>query len=1074
MPQEEFLNDFKKDPHPKTNFGIQRLYLIGLIDILPTHEILNILKNYIPFSIHLKIFKYCQLASGNTFLSWTQIKQVLDKKTNLTQCADELIALLMSIQPNQTHCKTFHLGNNNKTTTESTEPTHENTEVLVWNFLKHIYRRNVLCSIIKYIILKDFIQKLTFSTLTSSHKGIFSQILLRLNEIIFETVLLSFNGANYDNYLIMNPLILCLTKFKHTVSLFKKGSSISTIKCTIKRNIEANPNNKKIRCDFTSHLFIKDIRYMVSNNLTLDRLGQLFNIKCKKLVFPYERGISIEALKTATSLDPTNDDFWRDSFKGYPPPLADRLSAQKLFESKLFPDLYQYSVYYLTLDCLLLHSIVLTLFNTYNDNMINIFIRRNYSQSNLSFQELFIVQPSKQIVNNLAPKRINHPFLNLFIRKSVTGGLCTAFVHNEINSNTIINHHLKYVDLNLEKNIWPNFKTPENLIFNKSPAGIVALDIRSLYPSASCEPIPVHTPLIYTRFTAADFKQLSSYSSMLDIKSFCNEVSLNGNTNSDYFKLINKPPRFSEEYNAINSYLATLPTDITVLRFQSSFTALGQCFFGHYPVDALLSFIDKGIHYINIIQYNSVFRHGHLTHCPIPNTEEQKMLVEKTNTVEKNIKQLCSHIKDIFNLPHIIFQYISISECNFKHHHIPRHSKLICDHKKKYTYYSFLQNIKNGTLTGYLLLKNLELKHKNPFIGFLIQKCVYSLKHLSPYTQNLLHHFHQSERVVSLHKASSYIIVSTAYFRWLMENFEFAQTPDIYHAIFFKFENYLKHSIETKLKMRTDIKERLKTEQNYIIKQNLEVQSELIKLCLNSCYGFTLCNVGNTKFKRFKNAVYLPRHKSKTNKIVSSIKLGEKIFLNEYSNPQKGFFNTMLGHVGANILFYSKIILLKRIYFVLKHLNPTKSQILYTDTDSLHILVHHKQLEDNIDENLRPSFLKAYDQHFEKNKLAGIWVNEGFFTNARYIGEKSYILFNTETNKTVSHMKGLNRYFQERFIKEQIDPTMFPHISCNLFAKTVDFLIFKTNYTKNLFQNYVPVKRYFICASGSLPLKINN
>lgn len=1066
------MNDFQQTSQPKTNYGIQTLFLIGLCDTLPTQEILNLLKNYIPFCIYTKLVKFCQLKNPNTFVSWTQIKQQLEKRNNLTQCADKLCDLLTSLTPNNNNCHIFHIGDNSSNSF-GTEPTHNNTEAMVLDFITFIYRRNILASIVKYIILQDFIQKLTSSLFTSTHKGIFSQILLRLNEIIFETTLLSFNGSNYDNYLLMNPLILCLTKLKHKISLFKKGSSISTIKCTIKKNIQAKPN-LKTKCDFISNLYIKDIRYMVAGHMSLDRIGQLFNIPFQKMIFPYERAVSIDALKNTHSLHPTDELFWNDTFKGQAPPLAERLKAQEFFENKLFRDLYQYNVYYLILDCLLLHSIVLTIFQTYLKDSINIFVRRNYSQSNLSFQELFIVQPSKQIERNLAPKRFSHPFLNYFTKRSVTGGLCTSFVHQNIDEQTIINSHLKYVNLDLDKKAWPNFQNHENFHFDKTPAGIVTLDIRSLYPSASCKPIPVHTPIIYTRLTLADLKKIPPYSSMLNIKSFCTEVQTNGNTKTDYFKLINKPPRFGEEFNAINYYLSTLPTNITIVRFQSNFTALGPCYFGHYPVDGLLSFIQNDLLYVHIIQYNSVFRHGHLSNCSIPNTEEQAILAKKTNLVEKNITELFLHLIEHFELKNVIFKYCSISECNFKHHQLPQNSKIICEFKRKYKYNTFLQNIIDKTLTGFIVVKNLELKHKNPLFGFIIQKASYGLKHLSSYTKDILHHFSQSERVISLNKSASFMIISTHYFLWLLKNFGFAKTPDIYHGVFFKFDHYLKHSIESKLAKRTHLKELIKKETDLTVKQNLEVQSELIKLCLNSCYGFTLCNLSSSKFKSFKNAQSLPRHKSKTSKILSSLKLAPNVFLNEYNNPRKGSFETILGHIGANILFFSKIILIKRLYFVLKHLNPTKSQLLYMDTDSAHILVCRENLVENIDEEFRQSFLQSFEKHFEKFKLAGIWVNEGFFTKAHYIGEKSYVLFNTETNKTISHMKGLNQRFQERFVNEKIDPSIFSCISYNIFQKTSDFVIFKTNMSKNLFQNYVPIKRYFVCASGSLPLKIDD
>jgi len=70
-------------------------------------------------------------------------------------------------------------------------------------------------------------------------------------------------------------------------------------------------------------------------------------------------------------------------------------------------------------------------------------------------------------------------------------------------------------------------------------------------------------------------------------------------------------------------------------------------------------------------------------------------------------------------------------------------------------------------------------------------------------------------------------------------------------------------------------------------------------------------------------------------------------------------------------------------------------------------------------------------------------------------------------------MKGLSTYFQTRFVNENPNTAQYPYINYNIFQKTPDFVIFKTNMSKNLFSNYVPIKRYFVCASGSLPLKLN-
>jgi hypothetical protein len=71
-------------------------------------------------------------------------------------------------------------------------------------------------------------------------------------------------------------------------------------------------------------------------------------------------------------------------------------------------------------------------------------------------------------------------------------------------------------------------------------------------------------------------------------------------------------------------------------------------------------------------------------------------------------------------------------------------------------------------------------------------------------------------------------------------------------------------------------------------------------------------------------------------------------------------------------------------------------------------------------------------------------------------------------------MKGLNQYFQHQFVHNNIDPQKTPVINYNIFQKSNDSLIFKTFVSKNLFQTYVPSKRFFVTASGSIPLKIEN
>ena len=86
--------------------------------------------------------------------------------------------------------------------------------------------------------------------------------------------------------------------------------------------------------------------------------------------------------------------------------------------------------------------------------------------------------------------------------------------------------------------------------------------------------------------------------------------------------------------------------------------------------------------------------------------------------------------------------------------------------------------------------------------------------------------------------------------------------------------------------------------------------------------------------------------------------------------------------------------------------------------------------------------------------------------------KKCYRLYNLTNANYLTHMKGLNAHFQKEYHLENIDRTKLPFLAYNQFFKTPDFLIFKTHMSKNLFANYVPNKRYFISATGSLPLKL--
>jgi len=966
---------------------------------------------------------------------------------------------------------------------------------MIYHFLTYLYQRNILSSVIKYIFLKNIIEQFEKSSLTQSKKGIFSNMCKRINEIIFECVLISFNGSNYDNILLANSLITIQTRLCERIKIFKKGNSCQTIFLSFNNNLQKVGNITKYKNvnikkpvkkgigKWKSSVFIKDIRNMVSQNLTLDKVGKLFNLEVSKLCFPYNQAVSIKIMKNIDSLRPNDEIFWKDTFSSRHISLSDRLHAQTIFNTHKFSNLYEYSVYYLSLDCLLLHSIVLKLFNTYLSENINLFVRRNFSQSNLSYQQFFIIEPSRQIKQNIAPKKIENGFLNYFIKQSLTGGLCTSFVHGLIDKDMKINEHLNYVDFsNYDKMIWPNFSKLDfkKKQFCEAPSVISTIDIRSLYPSAAVKKLPVSTPMIYTRVIPEDFNKVNPKTiKNLNLKGFCENVREHGNVHKDNFKLVNKRANLFSEYFALENYLLTLPNNIKIIRFQSNFTALGQLYFAKYPIDGFLSYSLEGSNkkFLKLIQYQSTYYHGHKKDCAKQNNDDEIIKYNKTSEVKNEINKLISDFHSTFNVQKtdIDIEYVELFDCDYFNHKIPATQKFTF-YRNHYNYTELIDNVLNKNLTGFLVVKNLEIKKtaQNPLIGFIIQKIKYGLKELSPYSQQIIQTLTTSKRVVAVNKSKSFMVISTDYFVWLYKTFGFEKIPDIYHAIFFHMNKYLKTYIETKLNQRKQLKELIKNEINLEIRQCYEIKAELIKLMLNSCYGFTLCNLNSTRFRtfenrRFKNYYFLPKDKSKYR---SCLEINNGIFLVEINKQQCNYepFQTILGHIGCSILFSSKIILLKRLYFLLKYLSPTMAQLLYTDTDSAHFALKNKNFIDNVDPDFRPQFARLYDKHFDTGKkISGIWVIEGYYKSGNYIGEKCYQL--SDNNEYLSHMKGLNNFFQKQIQKEHILIEKYPYINYNIFMKSSDFLIYKCFMSKNLFSNYIPIKRYFVFARGSLPLK---
>lgn len=1070
--------------HTNINF-----YFTGLVDILDIHKVMVTLDRFLPPILLSKLKRYInsddKLLRSN--LSWNFFKSHLEN-IDFDKCSQAISEMLSESTPQEKHVHIFHIKNNNSIKS-SIEPTIENTTQMLYKVLIYIYKRNIISSIIKFILLFPLIRQFETSDLINSKKGIFYTIYKRLTEIIFEIVLVNFNGSHYDNFLIVNGLVIILTKLNEKIRIFKKGAAINSIFISIKKNLQTLSNItkekpvikkqcKKREQRWLLHLYIKDIRNLVSPNLSLSALGNLFKLPVQKLCFPYNKATSVKILKKTTSLHPNDEDFWNDNFSSKKITLEERIHSQNIFVEHKFQNLYEYCAHYLVYDCLLLHHILLTLFGTYLEDKINIFLRRNFSQSNLSYQQLLLVEPSRQIKNNMAPLKIKNAFYNYFIKQGVTGGLCQAFVHGVVNKESTINEHFRYIERpNLDQHIWPNFHNcqPWRDSFNEHPSCLCTIDIRSLYPSAALKKLPVGKPFFYSRFIPEDFAKIKNNTLVTyDINGFCQNVRNIGDHRKDIFKQLNNKHYFLTEYYALEHYLKSIGPEFEVIRFQSGYTAFGQLYFTEYPIDGYLTLYCKNskMFFIKLIQFHSAYRHGHLSTCYIKNTAEDECNVNKTEKVRCKILQLIQHFNEHFKLSNVDIRYVEISDCSFDGHKIP-YKRLL--YPRQFSYSHFLDNIYNGKLTGFLVVKDLEIKKsaQNPVFGFIVQRVEYSFKNLSPYTQNLITHLNNSQRVVSLNKCKSFMVISTEYLNFLREKFGFEKQPDIYHALFFQTNFYLEPYIARKLQQRKTLKDLIKQENDSSLRRELEIKAELIKLLLNSCYGFTLCNTTSEKFKLLENRKQCPPKKILTSKIRSCIRYNSKTFLVEFKKQVTHPFQTLLGQVGSYILFNSKIILLERLFFLLQHLSPVNSQLTYMDTDSAHFLLKHKLFIDNVDPNLQESFKKNFDNHFETGpNPSGIWVIENYFEVGQYIGEKSYKLSNESDSHFLTHMKGLNSHMQSTFARESIDIEKQKIIKFHIFTKSPDFQLCKSYMSKNIFGNYLPLKRYFVSSSGSLPLKL--
>ena len=166
----EFENVFQESQHKKVTTGIQQLYLIGLYDPLPVEKLISIFKKYLPPPLFHKLNRYVTSEPNKIYstIHWPSFKSKLDQ-INTTECCKELITLLHLHIPSEEYVKTFHIFKNHLPS-KSTEPNQTNTTQMISKFLSSIYQRNILASLIKYILLQPLLKNFQTSLLLSQKR----------------------------------------------------------------------------------------------------------------------------------------------------------------------------------------------------------------------------------------------------------------------------------------------------------------------------------------------------------------------------------------------------------------------------------------------------------------------------------------------------------------------------------------------------------------------------------------------------------------------------------------------------------------------------------------------------------------------------------------------------------------------------------------------------------------------------------------------------------------------------------------------------------------------------------------
>ena len=311
------------------------------------------------------------------------------------------------------------------------------------------------------------------------------------------------------------------------------------------------------------------------------------------------------------------------------------------------------------------------------------------------------------------------------------------------------------------------------------------------------------------------------------------------------------------------------------------------------------------------------------------------------------------------------------------------------------------------------------------------------------------------------HLCSGIHVITTEYLKYLCSEFGFDQDcqPKILHAVFYKHSPFLKACIDGFLSMRRDLK--------ILGDVHSLARAEFYKLLLNGVYGFTLCRLNSFNTPYCVDVIRIRRYFKIDSTVTQVLEVGNKhvAVLRRMGVPSNPAPMSPLVSVGANILNNSKICLLWHIEFLLCYIDPRLAEHVYSDMDSVFLVLAHKRLADNVCPALREEFLSLLPEFIDcPDKLAGYLVQEKEASGLYIFGEKMYSMVDDNGGWISTRMKGVGGGVAQSLTRSLADDIVASKRMCtvtNLFKRPNDGYVELHTSVKRFKSALQPVKRFF-------------